>query len=131
MSLISSQHLPDNFCLFFILAQLVNDRSVSMLIDARGGTLDITNTGVTLEIPPGALEGKHLVKMRTFSYHQDESKVTCVGNSPVVVELLPRNMKLLKEAKLTLPHGLLLKKGCERKAKIYSRQHETGISKQL
>lgn len=120
-----------NFAFFFILDQLVNDRSVSLLLGARGGTLDITNTGVTLEIPHGALEGEHLVKMRTFLNHQDESKVTCVANSPVVVELLPRNMKLLKEAKLTLPHGLLLKKGCKRKAKIYSRQHETEISKQL
>ncbi|PIK60814.1 Receptor-interacting serine/threonine-protein kinase 1 [Apostichopus japonicus] len=39
------------------------------------------------------------------------------SNSSLVVELLPSNLKLLKPAKLTLPHCLVLKKGCEWKAK--------------
>ncbi|PIK54057.1 hypothetical protein BSL78_09038 [Apostichopus japonicus] len=98
-----------------------------VVITTEGGLIEILGTGVSLEIPPGALEEEQLIKMRIVSDdYQDELSRSFGSNSSVVVELLPSNLKLLKPAKLTLPHCLVLKKGCEWKAKIYTSHHEEG-----
>lgn len=94
---------------------------VEQTVNSNGGKLEIPFSGVTLEIPAGALEGQHLITLKIIPNYQNET-----GLSSVVVELLPRNMKLLKRAKLTLPHCLVFKKCCTRKAKIYSSDHEEG-----
>ncbi|PIK41691.1 hypothetical protein BSL78_21457 [Apostichopus japonicus] len=98
-----------------------------VVITTEGGLIEIQDTGVSLEIPPGALVKEQLIKMRIVSedYH-DELAVSFGSNASVVVELLPSNLALLKPAKLTLPHCLVLKKGCEWKAKIYTSHHEKG-----
>ncbi|PIK57138.1 hypothetical protein BSL78_05956 [Apostichopus japonicus] len=72
-------------------------------------------------------EKDQLIQMRIIPYNfQSDSDLSFSSNSSVVVELLPSYLKLLKLAKLTLPHCLVLKKGCEWKAKIYSSHHEEG-----
>ncbi|XP_071854200.1 uncharacterized protein [Apostichopus japonicus] len=100
---------------------------IELWINKDGGVLEIPDTGVRLEIPPGALEKDQLIQMRIIPYNfQSDSDLSFSSNSSVVVELLPSYLKLLKLAKLTLPHCLVLKKGCEWKAKIYSSHHEEG-----
>ncbi|XP_071840210.1 uncharacterized protein [Apostichopus japonicus] len=98
-----------------------------VVITTEGGLIEIQDTGVSLEIPPGALEEEQLIKMRIVSddYHDDLAE-SFGSNASVVVELLPSNLALLKPAKLTLPHCLVLKLGCEWKAKIYTSHHEKG-----
>ncbi|PIK35644.1 hypothetical protein BSL78_27531, partial [Apostichopus japonicus] len=104
-----------------------NPLQMELWINKDGGVLELPDTGVSLEIPPGALEKDHLIQMRIMPYHfQGDSDLSFSSNSSVVVELLPSNLKLLKLAKLILPHCLVLKKGCEWKAKIYSSHHEEG-----
>ncbi|PIK39753.1 hypothetical protein BSL78_23411 [Apostichopus japonicus] len=96
-------------------------------IGKGGGTLDIQNTGVSLEIPPGALRRDYLVRMRIIPHHHlDETELSFASNSSVGVELSPNNVKLLKPATLTLPHCLVLKKKCGWKAKVYSSHHKEG-----
>ncbi|PIK34584.1 hypothetical protein BSL78_28591, partial [Apostichopus japonicus] len=100
---------------------------MELWINKDGGVLELLDTSVSLEIPPGALEKDQLIQMRIIPYNfQDDSDLSFSSNSSVVVELLPSNLKLLKPAKLTLPHCLVLKKGCEWKAKIYSSHHKEG-----
>ncbi|PIK50183.1 hypothetical protein BSL78_12934 [Apostichopus japonicus] len=100
---------------------------MELLVNKDGGVLEIPDTGVSLEIPPGALEKDQLIQMRIIPYNfQGDSDLSFSSNSSVVVELLPSNLRLLKPVKLTLPHCLVLKKGCEWKAKIYSSHHEEG-----
>ncbi|XP_071843371.1 uncharacterized protein [Apostichopus japonicus] len=100
---------------------------MELWINKDGGVLEIPDTGVSLEIPPGALEKDQLIQMRIIPDNfQGDSDLSFSSNSSVVVELLPSNLKLLKPVKLTLPHCLVLKKGCEWKAKIYSSHHEEG-----
>ncbi|PIK60336.1 hypothetical protein BSL78_02705 [Apostichopus japonicus] len=100
---------------------------MELWINKDGGVLELPDTGVSLEIPPGALEKDQLIQMRIIPYNfQGDSDLSFSSNSSVVVELLPSNLKLLKPVKLTLPHCLVLKKGCEWKAKIYSSHHEEG-----
>ncbi|XP_071815187.1 uncharacterized protein [Apostichopus japonicus] len=100
---------------------------MELWVNRDGGVLEIPDTGVSLEIPPGALEKDLLIQMRIIPYNfQGDSDLSFGSNSSVVVELLPSNLKLLKPVKLTLPHCLALKKGCEWKAKIYSSHHEEG-----
>ncbi|PIK54714.1 hypothetical protein BSL78_08409 [Apostichopus japonicus] len=104
-----------------------NPLQMELLINKDGGVLELPDTGVSLEIPPGALEKDQLIQMRIIPYNfQGDSDLSFSSNSSVVVELLPSNLKLLKPVKLTLPHCLVLKKGCEWKAKIYSSHHEEG-----
>ncbi|PIK44757.1 hypothetical protein BSL78_18395 [Apostichopus japonicus] len=93
-------------------------------IGKDGGTLDIQNTGVSLEIPPGALRRDYCIQMRIIPHH--ETELSFASSSSVVVELLPNNVKLLKPATLTLPHHLVLKKKCGWKAKGYSSHHKEG-----
>ncbi|XP_071844101.1 uncharacterized protein [Apostichopus japonicus] len=101
------------------------------MIGKDGGTLDIQNTGVSLQIPPGALQRDYFIQMRIIPHHYlDETVLSFARNSSVVVELLPNNVKLLKPAKLTLPHCLVLKKICGWKAKVYSSHHEEGTQPQ-
>ena len=89
--------------------------------------LTIPDTSVKLEIPPGALEEETLIRMRIIPHHyQDETTLSFGSNSSVVVELLPSRLKLLKAAKLTLPHCLVLKKGRRWTARVYSSHHEEG-----
>ncbi|PIK33892.1 hypothetical protein BSL78_29287, partial [Apostichopus japonicus] len=102
-----------------------NTLQMELWINKDGGVLELPDTGVSLEIPPGALEKDQLIQMRIIPYNfQGDSDLSFSSNSSLVVELLPSNLKLLKPAKLTLPHCLVLKKGCEWKAKIYSSHHE-------
>ncbi|XP_071842439.1 uncharacterized protein [Apostichopus japonicus] len=104
-----------------------NPLQMELWINKDGGVLEIPDTSVSLEIPPGALEKDQLIQMRIIPYNfQGDSDLSFSSNSSVVVELLPSNLKLLKPVKLTLPHCLVLKKGCEWKAKIYSSHHEEG-----
>ncbi|XP_071842482.1 uncharacterized protein [Apostichopus japonicus] len=104
-----------------------NPLQMELWINKDGGVLEIPDTGVSLEIPPGALEKDQLIQMRIIPYNfQGDSDLSFSSNSSVVVELLPSHLKLLKPVKLTLPHCLVLKKGCEWKAKIYSSHHEEG-----
>ncbi|XP_071843379.1 uncharacterized protein [Apostichopus japonicus] len=104
-----------------------NTLQMELWINKDGGVLELPDTGVSLEIPPGALEKDQLIQMRIIPYNfQGDSDLSFSSNSSLVVELLPSNLKLLKPAKLTLPHCLVLKKGCEWKAKIYSSHHEEG-----
>ncbi|XP_071844106.1 uncharacterized protein [Apostichopus japonicus] len=98
------------------------------IIGTYGGTLDIQNTGVNLKIPPGALQRDYCIQMRIIPHH--ETELSFASNSSVVVELLPNNVKLLIPATLTLPHCLVLKKKCERKAKVYSSHHKKGTRPQ-
>ncbi|PIK54056.1 hypothetical protein BSL78_09037 [Apostichopus japonicus] len=96
-------------------------------ITTEGGFIEIEGTGVSLIIPPGAFEEEQLIKMRiVLDDYQDELSRSFGSNSSVVVELLPSNLKLQKQAKLTLPHCLVLEKGCEWKAEIYTSHHEEG-----
>ncbi|XP_071844105.1 uncharacterized protein [Apostichopus japonicus] len=96
-------------------------------IGKDGGTLDIQNTGVSLQIPPGALRFDYFVQMRIIPHHYlDETELSFASNSSVVVELLPNNVMLLKPATLTLPHCLVLEKKCGWKAKVYSSHHKEG-----
>ncbi|XP_071842465.1 uncharacterized protein [Apostichopus japonicus] len=104
-----------------------NPLQMELLINKDGGVLELPDTGVSLEIPPGALEKDQLIQMRIIPYNfQGDSDLSFSSNSSVVVELLPSNLKLLKPVKLTLPHCLVLKKGCEWNAQIYSSHHEEG-----
>ncbi|XP_071848887.1 uncharacterized protein [Apostichopus japonicus] len=104
-----------------------NPLQMELWVNKDGGVLELPDTGVSLEIPPGALEKDHLIQMRIIPYNfQGDSDLSFTSNSSVVVELLPSNLKLLKLAKLTLPHCLVLRKGCEWKANIYSSHHEEG-----
>ncbi|PIK39750.1 hypothetical protein BSL78_23408 [Apostichopus japonicus] len=97
------------------------------IIGTYGGTLEIPYTGVSLRIPPGALRREYFIRMKIIPHHYlDESELSFASNSSVVVELLPNNVKLLIPATLTLPHCLVLKKKCERKAKVYSSHHKKG-----
>ncbi|PIK39747.1 hypothetical protein BSL78_23405 [Apostichopus japonicus] len=97
------------------------------MIGKDGGTLDIQNTGVSLEIPPGALRRDYLVKMRIIPQHyRDKTESPVTSFSSVVVELLPNNVNLLKPATLVIPHCLVLKKKCGWKAKVYSSHHKEG-----
>ncbi|PIK35963.1 hypothetical protein BSL78_27205 [Apostichopus japonicus] len=103
----------------------------SMIAESKigkdGGTLDIQNTGVSLEIPPGALQRDYVIRMRIIPHHHlDDAELSFASNSSSRVELSPNNVKLLKPATLTLPHCLVLKKKCERKAKVYSSHHKEG-----
>ncbi|PIK58768.1 hypothetical protein BSL78_04289, partial [Apostichopus japonicus] len=100
---------------------------MELWINKDGGVLELPDTGVSLEIPPGALEKDQLIQMRIIPYNfLGDSDLSFSSNSSVVVELLPSNLKLLKPVKLTLPHCFVLKKGCEWKAKIYTSHHEEG-----
>ncbi|XP_071842667.1 uncharacterized protein [Apostichopus japonicus] len=100
-------------------------------IGKGGGTLDIQNTGVSLEIPPGALRLEYFIRMRIIPHHYlDETELSFASNSSVVVEILPNNVQLLIPATLTLPHCLVLKKKCERKTKVYSSHHKEGTRPQ-
>ncbi|XP_071839486.1 uncharacterized protein [Apostichopus japonicus] len=104
-----------------------NPLQMELRINKDGGVLKLPGTGVSLEIPPGALEKDQLIQMRIIPYNfQGDSDLSFSSNSSVVVELLPSHLKLLKPVILTLPHCLVLKKGCEWKAKIYSSHHEEG-----
>ncbi|XP_071842664.1 uncharacterized protein [Apostichopus japonicus] len=97
------------------------------MIGKDGGTLDIQNTGVSLEIPPGALRRDYFVKMRIIPQHyRDETELPLTSYSSLVVELLPNNVNLLKPATLAIPHCLVLKKKCGWKAKVYSSHHKEG-----
>ncbi|PIK54617.1 hypothetical protein BSL78_08470 [Apostichopus japonicus] len=95
-----------------------------LMINKDGGRLDIPDTGVSLEIPSGALEGEQFIQMIIIPHHLESESLTFASNSSLVVELLPSNLNLLKPAILTLPHCLVLKKGCEWKAKIYRSHHK-------
>ena len=100
---------------------------VEKIVSEEGGYLDIPDSGVSLDIPQGALEGKHVIQMRIVTdYQQEESSLTFSSNSSVVVELLPSSLKLLKPVKLTLPHCLALREDCEWKARIFSSHHKEG-----
>ncbi|XP_071842484.1 uncharacterized protein [Apostichopus japonicus] len=104
-----------------------NPLQMELWINKDGGVLELPDTGVSLKIPPGGLEKDQLIQMRIIPYYfQGDSDLSFSSNSSVVVELLPSNLKLLKPVKLTLPHCLVLKKGCEWKAKLYSSHHEEG-----
>ncbi|XP_071843408.1 uncharacterized protein [Apostichopus japonicus] len=104
-----------------------NPLQMELWVNKDGGVLELLDTGVSLEIPPGALEKDQLIQMRIIPYNfQGDSDLSFSSNSSVVVELLPSHLKLLKPVKLTLPHCLVLKKGCEWKAKIYNSHHEEG-----
>ncbi|XP_071844103.1 uncharacterized protein [Apostichopus japonicus] len=105
-------------------------RTESMIGNA-GGTLRIQNTGVSLEIPPGALRRDYLIQIRIIPHHYlDETDLSFASNSSVVVELLPNSVKLSKPATLTLPHCLVLKKKCEWSATVYSSHHGEGNQRQ-
>ncbi|PIK39293.1 netrin receptor unc5-like protein [Apostichopus japonicus] len=101
-----------------------------LMINKEGGRLDIPDTGVSLEIPSGALEGEQIIQMMIIPHHLESESLTFASNSSLVVELLPSNLNLLKPAILTLPHCLVLKKGCEWKAKIYRSHHKKGSEPQ-
>ncbi|XP_071849298.1 uncharacterized protein [Apostichopus japonicus] len=105
---------------------LCNSLGVMLMINKEGGRLDIPDTGVSLEIPSGALVGEQFIQMIIIPPHLESESLTFASNSSLVVELLPSNLNLLKPAKLTLPHCLVLKKGCEWKAKIYRSHHKEG-----
>ncbi|PIK53464.1 hypothetical protein BSL78_09650, partial [Apostichopus japonicus] len=96
-----------------------------MMITTEGGRIEIPNTGVSLEIPPAALEREQLIEIRIIpTNYQKEEALPFARNSSVVVELLPSNLKLLQPAKLILPHCLVLKKDCEWKARVYTSHHD-------
>ncbi|PIK38960.1 putative netrin receptor UNC5D-like [Apostichopus japonicus] len=101
-----------------------------LMFNKEGGRLDIPDTGVSLEIPSGALVEEQFIQMIIIPSHLESESLTFASNSSLVVELLPSNMNLLKPAKLTLPHCLVLKKGCEWKAKIYRSHHKEGSEPQ-
>ncbi|XP_071841933.1 uncharacterized protein [Apostichopus japonicus] len=103
---------------------------VMLMINKEGGRLDIPDTGASLEIPSGALEGEQFIQMIIIPPHLESESLTFASNSSLVVELLPSNLKLMKPAILTLPHCLVLKKGCEWKAKIYRSHHKEGSEPQ-
>ncbi|PIK59204.1 hypothetical protein BSL78_03901 [Apostichopus japonicus] len=102
---------------------------VMLIVNKEGGRLDIPDTGASLEIPSGALEGEQLIQM-IIPPHLESESLTFASNSSLVVELLPSNLNLMKPAILTLPHCLVLKKGCEWKAKIYRSHHKDGSEPQ-
>ncbi|XP_071843390.1 uncharacterized protein [Apostichopus japonicus] len=103
--------------------------SVQAEVDKEGRILEIPGTGVTLDIPPGAIDGKCLIEMKIISnYIQEESKSSFTSNTTVVVELLPDNLELHHPAKLTLPHCLKLKNPVECKALVFSSHHAQGNS---
>ena len=116
------------FIIFYISDKLsANLFRVEVTVDKCGGFLEIPDTGVSLEIPPGALEEEYLIKMRIITNHSDaDSGFSFASHSSAIVELLPSDIKLHKPVKLTLPHCLVLKSGCDKKATIYSSHHEEG-----
>ncbi|XP_071841206.1 uncharacterized protein [Apostichopus japonicus] len=98
---------------------------LKLMISTKGGRIEIPNTGVSLYIPPAALERDQLIEMRIIpTNYQKEEALPFARNSSVAVELLPSNLKLLQPAKLILPHCLVLKKDCEWKATVYTSHHE-------
>ncbi|XP_071843344.1 uncharacterized protein [Apostichopus japonicus] len=101
--------------------------SVQAVVDKEGRILEIPGTGVRLDIPFGAIDGKCLIQMKIIpNYVQEESKSSFTSNTTVVVELLPDNLKLHHPAKLTLPHCLKLKNPVECKALVFSSHHAQG-----
>ena len=118
------------FC-FYISANITfSSLQVEQLINTEGGVLQIPETDVKLEIPPGALKSECSIQMRIIPpCCHNETAFSFATNSSTVVELLPSNLKLFIPVKLTLPHCLILKKGCKWKAKIYSSHHEEGKCK--
>lgn len=114
-------------CIENQLTSMDGSMEEEVVITTEGGLIEIPGTGVSLKIPPGALEEEQLIKMRIVSDDYHDDLAVSFGSIPsVVVELLPSNLPLLKPAKLTLPHCLVLNKGCEWKAKIYTSHHEKG-----
>ncbi|PIK39751.1 hypothetical protein BSL78_23409 [Apostichopus japonicus] len=99
----------------------------TIVVSEEGSILKIPGTGVILEIPPGAIDGKRLIQMKIIpNYIQEESTSSFTSKTTVVVELLPNNLKLHHPAKLTLPHCLKLKNLVESKVLVLSSHHVQG-----
>lgn len=103
---------------------------VEKTISKRGGIIQIPNTGVQLDIPPGALpeemEDCNICVRIIPSDFSDFSTDGYSSNSTVIVELLPSNLTFQQSCKLTLPHCLQLKKGAEYRASIFMSHHKEG-----
>ncbi|KAJ8023777.1 hypothetical protein HOLleu_36315 [Holothuria leucospilota] len=99
------------------------------IITKVGGTLEISNTGILLVIPPNALpsdKDEHEIHMRYIPRRAVKDQVKCFSsNSTAVVEIFP-NLSLQHSVRLSLPHCLVLQQNLERKAKIFASHHEKG-----
>lgn len=95
-------------------------------MNEEGGVLEMTEYGVSLEIPRCALTEECQIQMKVILSSEVQMDHSLDSNPSMVIELLPSNLQLLKPAALTYPHCLVLKKGSERKAKIQSSDHAAG-----
>ncbi|KAJ8034681.1 Protein NLRC5 [Holothuria leucospilota] len=99
-------------------------------ISSKGGSVEIPDTGVKMDIPTHALPevvDQCNICMKIIPPDVSDWSVTdLVSNSSVVVELLPNNLSFQQPFTLTLPHCLQLKKGVQHKAKIFVSHHEEG-----
>ncbi|KAJ8034463.1 hypothetical protein HOLleu_21314 [Holothuria leucospilota] len=102
-----------------------------LTVSEDGGTVQIPNTGVILEIPRNALycdKEQYLIQMRIISHGVlNERANSFASNSSAIIELLPNNLKLKKKAKIVLPHCLQLKRGYKPRAKVYFSHHQDGM----
>lgn len=97
-------------------------------VDESGGTLQINDTDVKLEIPRDALDGGHEIQIRIVPncLLVDEQSQSFCSNSSVVVDILPSDLRLKLPATLTLPHCLVLNRDEVCKADLYSCSHREG-----
>lgn len=101
-----------------------------MNVNQVGGKLEIPDTGVLLEIPPGAIPADILqcaihIRIIPSRRIQDEV-VTFSSNSSVAVELLPYDLQLQHPVKLKLPHCLELEKTENDFVRIFTKHQSEG-----
>lgn len=88
------------------------DLNTAMSIDAEGGTLVIRNTGISLYIPPNALEEEADINITVVN--DTEIQMPQKRNLPIVTPLVkcePSGIKFRKPVTLTLPHCGLVTDG--------------------
>ena len=89
--------------------------------------MQIPNTGVSLSIPPGALEEDCFMEMRIIPNGlQEDHTPLFARNTAAVVELLPNDVELVLPVVLVLPHCARLKSGADLKATIVKSHHKDG-----
>lgn len=110
--------------------QLNTEFKVAVTVASKGANMHIPDTGVELDIPTGATQGKVLIEMIILPFDKLDAPVsTFSSNSSVAVELLPNKMEFQRPVRLTLPHCLKLTKNYQKtkhQVQVYVSYHETG-----
>lgn len=96
-----------------------NSLRATSVITKDGGVIKVGQTGVKLEIPPGAIENNEAQEIQITIIPPailNELAHRFEDHSTTIVEILPNKLRLKKNAILTLPHCLVLKD--EKKCKV-------------